>query len=276
MKDINEIEKMSYVEFVSFIQEENRPSGGKKTIRIIAQNSFTNKETNVLEIGCTNGFSSLEISRITGCSVIGIDIDEQSVCNANEKAKKYKIDDKVKFYKESVEYLPYTDDSFDLIVLGNALSFINNKNKAINEILRVVKPSGFISVVPIWYKSQINTDAQKTIDATSSILGFSINPMYKKDWLRTIEDNNLEIYFSQDFAFDKKSEQDIQNYVEKMIGPKDHLKCYSKDILHYVKSRWEKTMQVFYNNLQLTNYSIFLLRKNDVNEEKELFSAHII
>ena len=58
----DEINKMSYTDFISLIQEENRPSGGKKTIREIALNSFINNESKVLEIGCTNGFSSIEIT----------------------------------------------------------------------------------------------------------------------------------------------------------------------------------------------------------------------
>ena len=82
-----EIKKMSYTDFISLIKEENRPSGGKKTIREIAINSFINENSNVLEIGCTNGFSSLEINKITNCNVVGIDINKHSVKNANEKIK---------------------------------------------------------------------------------------------------------------------------------------------------------------------------------------------
>ena len=56
-----ELNKLSYTDFVSLIKEENRPSGGKFTIRKIAQNAFINENSKVLEIGCTNGFSSIEI-----------------------------------------------------------------------------------------------------------------------------------------------------------------------------------------------------------------------
>ena len=93
-----QIKKLSYTDFISLIKEENRPSGGKKTIREIAINSFINENSNVLEIGCTNGFSSLEINKITKCNVIGIDINKYSIENANEKIKLNCLDEnKIKF-----------------------------------------------------------------------------------------------------------------------------------------------------------------------------------
>ena len=63
-----EIEKLSYTDFISLIKEENRPSGGKKTIREIVMNSFITSNSNVLEIGCTNGFSSIEMNKLTNCN----------------------------------------------------------------------------------------------------------------------------------------------------------------------------------------------------------------
>ncbi len=66
---MEDIEKLSYTDFVSLIQEENRPSGGKNTIREILINTFINKDSKVLEVGCTNGFTSLEIARTIGCKV---------------------------------------------------------------------------------------------------------------------------------------------------------------------------------------------------------------
>ena len=137
MKKYNkeEIIKLSYTDFISLIKEENRPSGGKKTIREIAINSFINENSNVLEIGCTNGFSSLEINKITKCNVIGIDINKHSVENANEKIKLNFLDEnKIKFeYGNAEDLSNFKDNTFDLIICGNAISFINDKGKAFNE-----------------------------------------------------------------------------------------------------------------------------------------------
>ena len=61
--NVEKIRNMNYTDFVSFLKEENRPSGGKKTIREIAMNGFVDRHSKVLEIGCTNGFSSASRSK---------------------------------------------------------------------------------------------------------------------------------------------------------------------------------------------------------------------
>ena len=136
---IDEIKQLSYTDFISLIKEENRPSGGKKTIREIAINSFINDKSNVLEIGCTNGFSSLEINKLVNCNVVGIDINKNSIDNANEKIKLNGLDEnKIRFEYGNAEYLSqFGDNTFDLIICGNAISFINNKGKAFEELIRV-------------------------------------------------------------------------------------------------------------------------------------------
>ena len=86
----SDLMKISYTDFVSLIREENRPSGGKFTIREIAKNAFVTKDFKVLEIGCTNGFSSLELNKLTNCEIVGIDINKNSIENANNRIKENK------------------------------------------------------------------------------------------------------------------------------------------------------------------------------------------
>ena len=124
----NEIKKMSYTDFISLIKEENRPSGGKLTIREIVKNSFLNKESKVLEIGCTNGFSTIEINKLINCINVGIDININSIKNANDRILKNNLDpNRITFKYGDAEKLEFKDNYFDMIVCGNAISFIQNK-----------------------------------------------------------------------------------------------------------------------------------------------------
>ncbi len=265
----NEIMQLNYTDFISLIKEENRPSGGKKTIREIAINSFINENSNVLEIGCTNGFSSIEINKITNCNVIGIDINRNSIKNANEKIKSNGLDEsKIRFeYGDAEDLSTFEDNTFDLIICGNAISFINNKDKAFNEIIRVLKPNGFISIVPIWYKEKPNINIIKKVNQE---LGFEIHCYYKEDWMN-YEDKKLELYYKKDYSFIYCSKRQIESYVNKMIDSKNHLKIYNEDEINLIKTRWGKTINIFNENLSLTNYSVILLRKNLVPEEPEIF-----
>lgn len=264
----SDISSMSYTDFISFIKEENRPSGGKKTIREILINSFINKDSNVLEIGCTNGFTSLEINKLIKCNVIGIDINMNSIDNANERIIKNKLDpNKIKFEHGNVENMKYKDETFDLIVCGNALSFVENQNEAISEIIRVLKPNGMIALVPIWYKQ---TPDFNIVDNVNKILGFKIKCTREDDWL-DFSRYNLELYLKKDYKFDNPNKKDINAYVDKMISSKEHLKSYDEEVLQHIKKRWESIISIFNDNLKMTNYSIILLRKSTEKEEEEIF-----
>lgn len=266
----DDVEKLSYTDFVSLICEENRPSGGKKTIRCIAQNAFINKDSNVLEIGSTNGFSSLEMHKITNCKIVGIDLNPNSVENANNRIKKNKLDsEKITFQVGNAEKLPFDNESFDLIISGNALSFVENKSTAFEELIRVLKPNGFISIVPIWYK---NIPDQDIIEKVNRELGFKIRCTFENDW-NDFSDKNLELYYKKDFTFIKASNDEINKYVEKMINSKKILSCYNTEIIQSIKERWNRIITIFNENLSMANYSIILLRKTVEEEELEIFKT---
>lgn len=268
--NIDEIRKMGYTDFVSLIKEENRPSGGKNTIREIALNTFLNKDSKVLEIGCTNGFSSLEIQRLLGCNVIGVDINKKSVDNANSRITELGLDPKkIKFEYGDAQHLNYNDSEFDLIICGNAISFVNDKEKAFEELKRVLKPNGFISMVPIWYKEK---PEQNIVKQVSDELGFNIHCYYEKDW-SNFEDTGMELYFKKDYKYICANEEELDCYVNTMIDNKKHLKVYNSDELAAIKERWKKTMSVFNKNAELTNFSIILLRKNLIEEEVSLLKV---
>lgn len=260
--------KLSYTDFVSLIREENRPSGGKFTIREIVKNSFINEKSKVLEIGCTNGFSSIELNKLTNCEVIGIDINQNSIENANQRINENGLDpSKVSFEYGNAEQLRFKDNMFDLIICGNAMSFVSNKSKAIEEIKRVLKPNGFISIVPIWYT---DIPDKKLISKVNEELGFKINCTFRKDWL-LFDKWGLELYYKRDYSFVKRTYEDIKKYANNLINSKKHLNNYDESEKQVIINRWIRTMKVFNDNLSLTNFSIILLRKSLVQEEEELF-----
>lgn len=267
-----DINSLSYTDFISLLKEENRPSGGKASIRTIAQNAFITEGKKVLEVGCTNGFSSIEIQRLTGCEVVGIDINENSVNNANKRVQEYKLNkDKISFVVASADNIPFEDNIFDLIICGNALSFIDNKEEAMKEMIRVLKPSGFLSMIPIWYYEEPRMEVIKKV---SDVLGFDIRCTKEFDWLEFPKKNGLELYFYETYSFDNKNENDVDEYINSFFSQKPELNKLDDKIVYEIKKRWKKIILVFNENLQLTAYSIMLMRKNIVEEEVEMFTAH--
>lgn len=103
---------------------------------------------NVLEIGCSNGWRLKKLHDKYGCAVYGIDPSEIGIEEA--------IASGINAIRGTADNLPWADDSFDLVILGFCLAFIEPEDwfKVAHETTRVLKEHGrliiydFISVRP--------------------------------------------------------------------------------------------------------------------------------
>ena len=73
------IKQLSYTDFVGFINQWNVLPGSYSTLSKWAVYSKMNKNSRLLEVACTTGFSSRELATLTGCSGEGFDLSEGSI-----------------------------------------------------------------------------------------------------------------------------------------------------------------------------------------------------
>lgn len=269
--DKQKILKMNYTDFIAFLREENRCPGGKDTIRKIVQNSFINEKSKVLEIGSNNGFSSLEIAHISKAKIFGIDISKACIKEANRRLKEEETKDvlsRVKFQVGSAYQIPFPDDYFDLVIAGGATTFMDNKNKALQEYHRVVKQWSFVSITQLYYHTQPPKDLLKKI---SNILGVTIKPYGEKEWMRVFEKNDFEKYYFEKNKLTNKTEKQVEEYVDYFLK-KPHLKKYSEEIKKTIRDKWLEYIKLFNENNRYLGYFILLLRKRPYPEEIEFFT----
>ncbi len=103
------------------------------------ESGFKNRK--VLDVGCGGGFLSEELDKI-GLNVIGVDPSKESINIARQHAvtKNLNIE-----YKESFgETLPFEDSVFDMVFCCDVLEHVNDVNKVISEISRVLKTGGLL------------------------------------------------------------------------------------------------------------------------------------
>ena len=102
-------------------------------------NPISLREKKFLDIGCGLGFFSLRAGKL-GANVYGIDIGSNliKICK-----KRYP---KGKFSVASAERIPFKDNSFDIILCTEVIEHVNNQQKVIDEIFRVLKQGGHLVI----------------------------------------------------------------------------------------------------------------------------------
>jgi len=101
------------------------------------------RDSHVLEIGSGSGRYALQVASTTGCRVLGVDINEPGVQNANQLAVAENVAERVKFEKcDATQPLRFSDASFDAVFSNDVLCHISGRDKLLRELRRVLKPGG--------------------------------------------------------------------------------------------------------------------------------------
>lgn len=104
----------------------------------------------IIEIACGSGFGLGYLAK-HAASVVGGDIDYELISIAKESNKNFK---NVSIHQLDALSLPFDDDSFDVLIIFEAIYYLDDINKFIKESLRVLKPNGKIIISTVnclWY-----------------------------------------------------------------------------------------------------------------------------
>jgi ubiquinone/menaquinone biosynthesis C-methylase UbiE len=88
----------------------------------------------VLDIGCGTGETAERIARELGCEVIAADQSGRMVELARERGLDARVAD--------IQALPFADSEFDCVVAGWVLYHVQDRERAISEVARVLRPGG--------------------------------------------------------------------------------------------------------------------------------------
>lgn len=97
----------------------------------------------VLDYGCGNGIHTIFLAKTGAQKVIGIDLSKKQIEIAKTRAKKEGLEEKIEFILMDCEKMEFPDDFFDIIFDGGTFSSLD-LNKAFPELVRVLKPDGFL------------------------------------------------------------------------------------------------------------------------------------
>lgn len=100
------------------------------------------KDKTVLDIGCGAGgktifYASKGVKKIVGVEVLGKYKQE-----AENLAKKFGVEDKFEFVCADAANTPFSDESFDTIIMNDAMEHVDEPEKVIDECYRILKKNG--------------------------------------------------------------------------------------------------------------------------------------
>ena len=110
-------------------------------------NPFTlgpiNRGETVLDIGCGAGVDTFVAARMVGSQgkAVGIDMTREMLARARKNLQEISLQN-VSFKEASAEALPFPDESFDVVISNGVFNLIPDKEKALKEVYRVLKPHG--------------------------------------------------------------------------------------------------------------------------------------
>ncbi len=117
----------------------------------------------VLDVGCGTGNFSIKLAKM-GCKVVGIDMSEEMLKIAQEKVRGRNLN--IEFYKMDVLDLKFQDEYFDGIFSMAVFEFIQNPDRAMDEMFRVLRKNGHLLIGTInrdsrWGQMYLTEEFQK-------------------------------------------------------------------------------------------------------------------
>ncbi|MFW9901078.1 MAG: class I SAM-dependent methyltransferase [Candidatus Thorarchaeota archaeon] len=106
------------------------------------------KKSKILDIGTGWGFMAITLA-LHDYEVITGEPEGAKWADWRSRAESVNVEDKITFKPFNAENLPFGDSSFNAVFLYTSLHHINNKSRAISEILRVLKYDGYLIIIEL-------------------------------------------------------------------------------------------------------------------------------
>jgi len=107
----------------------------------------------ILDIGCGIGGPAMDMVRLHGADVVGVDLEAPLIERATADAVIAGLEDRCTFECVEPGPLPFADQSFDIVISAGAVTQTDDKASLFGEGFRVLKPGGYFSCYE-WMKSE--------------------------------------------------------------------------------------------------------------------------
>ncbi|MCL4155203.1 UNVERIFIED_CONTAM: hypothetical protein GTU68_056893 [Idotea baltica] len=115
----------------------------KKVVEIVGKNN----PKQILDIATGTGDLAIMMSKLNPDKIIGLDISAGMLEVGKQKISKINLSDKIDMVVGDSEAMPFDDNTFDAITVSFGVRNFANLGKGIQEIARVLKPTGVLVIL---------------------------------------------------------------------------------------------------------------------------------
>jgi len=178
--------------------------GGVEATEALIELCHIGKGKYVLDVGSGVGVTPCFIAKRYGCRVVGVDISERMVERSRERATREKVADRVEFRVADAQDLPFEDAVFDAVITESVTSFPEDKQKVVNEYVRVTKPGGYVGLnESVWRKVPPPPDV---VTWVSQDVGATGQPLTADAWTGLLEAAGLREITVRTYAIKTQDE----------------------------------------------------------------------
>jgi len=105
----------------------------------------------VLDFGCGSGAYTIPAVKLVGKEgkVYALDISSKALARMEVKAKQEGLKNIIRINATGKESIPLKDNTIDMVLLIDVLKDISDRESLFNELYRVLKPDGVLTVYPM-------------------------------------------------------------------------------------------------------------------------------
>ncbi len=186
----------------------------------------------VLDVGCGVGVTACYLAKRQGCQVVGVDISGRMIERAKERAKREGVEDRVEFRVADVQSLPFEDDLFDIVIGESITVFPEDKQRTVNEYVRVTKPGGYVGLnESTWMKTPPPTEL---VEWVSQDLSGNAEVLSADGWVGLLEGSGLRDVVVRTHEISPRGE--VASLIRR-YGLGDMLRVWCRALRMYVRNR---------------------------------------
>jgi ubiquinone/menaquinone biosynthesis C-methylase UbiE len=169
--------------------------------RFIKYFSKLNKNINILDLGCGNGWFSSQIANLDTGNVFALDINKTELVQAARVFSRMNL----KFIYGNIFESIFENNSFDIITLNASIQYFNNLNELLGALLTLLIDTGEIHILDSpFYTTEELTGARERTENYYASLGFSnMAKFYFHQSYNDLNNYNHEILFNPRSCFSK-------------------------------------------------------------------------